>query len=333
METQDLRALSTAAFHALGSDQLGVLSTHQFAALSTAQIVALGTDQIAGLSTDHIAALTTAQTVALETADIAAMSLQQVAAITPEDLGVMTGAQISALLSVTPIVLDLAGTGIHTSAASQGVSFDLAATGSASRTGWIAEGSALLALDRNHDGVINDGSELFGIGTRMADGTRAANGYAALAQLDGNHDGVISAADAAFKDLRVWVDANHDGKTDAGELKSLADVGVVSLDLHALTGSQVDHGNLLGLVSSVTMSAGSQHQMADVWFAKEKLSTPTVQLNELLAAPAGEVLAHDAAHPATAVASAPAAHLPNPALSAEQHRLLAEDAQRNGPLI
>jgi hypothetical protein len=181
--------------------------------------------------------------------------------------------------------------------------------------------------------VINDGSELFGIGTRLADGTRAAHGYAALAQLDSNHDGAISAADAVFKDLRVWVDANHDGKTDAGELKSLVDVGVVSLDLHAIAGTAVDHGNLLGLVSSMTMSDGAQHQMADVWFAKEKVAAPTVQLSELLAAPAAEVLAHDAAQSATAGAAAPAAHPPNPALSAEQHRLLAEDAQRNGPLI
>jgi hypothetical protein len=251
------------------------------------------------------------------------MSLQQVAAFTPEDIGVMSGAQISALLSVTPIVLDLAGTGIHTTAASQGVSFDIAATGgSLTRSGCIAEGSALLAIDRNHDGVINDGGELFGIGSRLADGTRAANGYAALAQLDGNHDGVISAADSQFKDLRVWVDANHDGKTDAGELKSLADAGIVSLDLHAVTGTQVDHGNLLGLVSSFTLADGSQHQLADVWFAKEKVATPPIQLDDLLAAPTAALPGHEEPQ-----------EVPHAVISVEQHRLLTEEAQRHGPLI
>lgn len=81
-------------------------------------------------------------------------------------------------------------------------------------------------MDRNHDGQINNGTELFGTATQLANGQRAGNGYAALAEMDTNHDGKISAADAGWKDLQVWVDANHDGKVEAGELKTLHQLGI-----------------------------------------------------------------------------------------------------------
>jgi hypothetical protein len=79
-------------------------------------------------------------------------------------------------------------------------------------------------------------------------------------------------------------------------------------------------------VSSFTLADGSQHQMADVWFAKEK-ATPAVQLGDLLAAAPSELLAHDSA------TAAPAPQVATAAIGAEQHRLLAEEAQRIGPLI
>jgi len=143
------------------------------------------------------------------------------------------------------------------------------------------------------------------VATKNADGTRAGNGYAAMALEDTNHDGKLTAADAHFKDLRVWVDANHDGKTDAGELKTLADLGIVSLDLHAQTSTATDNGNLIGLVSSYTTSDGAQHAMADVWFAKE--ATPaTPKLSELLAGPAADVL------PATLTAASTPTHVALP---------------------
>jgi len=96
----------------------------------------------------------------------------------------MTNAQVDALVSASPIVLDLNGDGVHTSAASQGVNFDLAGTGHSSKMGWTDGTDGLLAIDLNHDGRINDGTELFGVGTRLADGTRAGNGYAAPERVD-----------------------------------------------------------------------------------------------------------------------------------------------------
>ena len=147
--------------------------------------------------------------------------------------------------------------------------------------------------DRNHDGVINDGTELYGVGTKTANGSRAGDGYVAMALEDSNHDGKLNAQDRDWKEMQVWVDANRDGKTDAGELKAMDELGIVELDLAAQKGSDVDNGNLLGLVSSYTKSDGSQHLMADVWVAKDTAPAgeATVSLGELLAAPSSDLLA------------------------------------------
>jgi hypothetical protein len=94
---------------------------------------------------------------------------------------------------------------------------------------------------------------------------------------DSNHDGKLSQADAAWNQLRVWVDADSDGSTDAGELLTLDQLGIVDLDLNAQRGTEMDNGNLLGLVSSYTTQDGQTHDMADVWFAKAQQSEPTVE--------------------------------------------------------
>ncbi len=146
---------------------------------------------------------------------------------------------------------------MRTLAASHGVRFDLNGTGQAQRVGWASAGDGLLVLDRNHDGQINNGTELFGVATPTADGSRAGNGYAALALIDSDHNGVLNATDARFKELQLWVDANSNGRTDAGELHALAEYGVVSLDLKSEAGSVVDQGNLLGLVSNYTSADGA----------------------------------------------------------------------------
>jgi hypothetical protein len=201
----------------------------------------------------------------------------------------MSSAQINALVSLTPVVLDLDGNGIQTLAASQGVSFDLGATGQSSQVGWVGGNDGLLVMDRNGDGVINDGRELFGLATELANGQRAGNGYVAMAAEDSNLDGKLSAADTSFDKLRLWVDADHDGVTDAGELKGLLEAGVLEINLDFATGTQVDNGNLLGLVSSYTGTDGSTRDVADVWFTKAPATDPP-QLADLLAAPASDVL-------------------------------------------
>jgi hypothetical protein len=121
----------------------------------------------------------------------------------------------------------------------------------------------------------------------------------------------LQAADEQFNQLRVWVDGNHDGKTDAGELKSLADLGIIEMNLNASQTSEVNNGNYVGLLSSYTTADGVVHQLGDVWFAKDKDGMPAtdVQLGDLLAQPEAALLGGSAA--GTPVPSAPGAGTPD----------------------
>jgi len=181
---------------------------------------------------------------------------------------------------VTPIVLDLNGDGIQTTTLQQGVSFDVNNNGTVERTAWVARGDGLLVRDLNKDGLINDGGELFGEGTVLADGTRAADGYVALRALDSNLDGVIDAKDTAFGSLKLWVD-NGNGITDQGELKSLAAAGITSISLDAQSSTSVNNGNLIGLMGSYTTADGSTHTMGDVWFSVDASGQRTFDLAKL----------------------------------------------------
>jgi hypothetical protein len=96
--------------------------------------------------------------------------------------------------------------------------------GAAVATDWPTATTPWIALDRDGDGAITSGAELFGSGTVLADGTHATNGFIALAELDANHDGRIDAADPAFAQLVLWADANGDRRSSPDELRPLASV-------------------------------------------------------------------------------------------------------------
>jgi len=198
----------------------------------------------------------------------------------------MDSSQIAAYTSsshsgLTPIALDLDGNGVHTLSANVGAVFDVNADGRAESVGWLSASDAWLALDRNGNGLIDDGSELFGSGTTMPDGSKALDGFAALRVLDINHDGVIDAKDAAFASLSVWVDANSNTRTDAGELRTLSQAGIESLSLVAKPTAIIDQGNLIGLMGSYTTTDGSSHEMADVWLSASPLGARVVDLSAL----------------------------------------------------
>ena len=171
--------------------------------------------------------------------------------------------------AVTPLILDLNGDGVRTVASNPGVSFDMAASGRRTTYGWVSAQDGLLVRDLNGDGMINDGSELFGEGTTMADGSKAKDGFAALSAMDANQDGVVDGNDAQFTELRIWQDSNSDGVTQPGELSTLEDRGISALTLAAQTSDRVDNGNRLGLVSGYTTADGETHEMADVWFSEQ----------------------------------------------------------------
>ncbi|MDC7709694.1 hypothetical protein, partial [Vogesella indigofera] len=243
--------------------QAAVLSATQVAALTTAQLVTMETADFAKLGTAAIAGLTATQAASMTDSQLSHLSMSQVDVINKT---LMTAAQLDALALSTPLVLDLDGSGINTLSYTQNVQFDLHATGERIVTGWVGSGDGLLTLDGNHDGQINDGSELFGSAFRLADGSVASNGFEALASLDANHDNRINAQDAAFTDLKVWMDQNHDGQSQASEIFSFSKLGIVELDVTAHNSSYMNNGNWIGLEASFTTTDGSRHTIADVWF-------------------------------------------------------------------
>ncbi|HEY9105960.1 MAG TPA: cadherin-like domain-containing protein, partial [Roseateles sp.] len=127
-----------------------------------------------------------------------------------------------------PVALDLNGDGDITtvSSAASTVSFDWDDSGYLKRTGWIGASDGMLVLDRNLNGIADSGKELFSNGM-VSD---AAKGVRSMAWVDSNADGVIDANDPVFGALKVWQDANQDGQQTTDELKTLADLGVTSLD-------------------------------------------------------------------------------------------------------
>ena len=130
-----------------------------------------------------------------------------------------------------PLVIDLDGDGFELLSLSNGVYFNENAEGLREKTQWVTPDDALLAIDLNGDGIINDGSELFGTSTILADGSKARNGFEALAQYDENGDGIIDEKDTAYSQLLVWRDANSDGVSQAEELVSLQEAGIQSISL------------------------------------------------------------------------------------------------------
>ncbi|MEJ8836100.1 calcium-binding protein [Ramlibacter sp. AN1133] len=163
-----------------------------------------------------------------------------------------------------PLVLDLDGDGIEATAIdpNRPVLFDQNADGIKTATGWIQPDDGLLVLDRDGNGTIDSGRELFGDNTVLENGPNAgqlaSNGFEALADLDANGDHQIDANDAAYSRLRLWQDFNQDGVSQANELSTLADKGVVGISLTAsATNTNLGNGNTQPWTSSYAKADGT----------------------------------------------------------------------------
>ena len=131
------------------------------------------------------------------------------------------GAFTTAHKQASPLALDLDGDGVETTTVESGVYFDHDDNGFAEKSGWVGKDDGLLVRDINNNGLIDDGTELFGNNSVLSSGEKAANGFEALADLDSNSDGVFNSSDTAWNQVKVWKDANQNGEVDSGELLTL----------------------------------------------------------------------------------------------------------------
>lgn len=168
----------------------------------------------------------------------------------------------------SPILINVANGSYDLSGADDPVWFDIDADGTPERLTWTARDSAVafLALDRNANGIIDDGSELFGDATWLRRGERAANGFEALRELDSNSDDLVDDADDAWYGLLLWTDANHDGTSQPDEIVSIDGSAVNALETsYHWTGRRDAYGNLYRFQSIAHLTRGTR-AVYDVYF-------------------------------------------------------------------
>src|SRR6266542_959538 len=184
----------------------------------------------------------------------------------------------------SPIVINFDNGGYRLTGADSPVLFDIAATGHPVWIGWTAAGAdeAFLCLDRNHNGQIDSGAELFCSATPLKDGTRASDGFTALAEFDDNHDGVIDEKDGMWKQILLWRDLNHNGISQPNELTLATDSSLtaIHLDDH-WTGRRDVSGNYFRYQAAVaiqaTTSRTAPRPVYDIFFVHVTLRAQSSQ--------------------------------------------------------
>ena len=173
-----------------------------------------------------------------------------------------------------PLVLDLDGDGIETTGLNKGVYFDHDGNGFRELSGWVSADDGLLVLDRNGDGIINSGGELFGDQTVLKNGRKAANGFQALAELDDNKDGKFDINDAAYSQLRVWRDSDGDGYSLPDELIPLSDLGILSIHVDSsISNATGPEGNTQTRIATYEKTDGTTATIANVNFQQDTMDT------------------------------------------------------------
>ena len=159
--------------------------------------------------------------------------------------------------SSDPLVLDLDGDGIETTGIKDGIEFDINADGIIDKTAFATGGDGVLALDRDGDGKITSGSELFG------DQNGAKDGFAELAKFDSNKDRVINNKDSVFNNLKIAI-VTDDGEID---LNSLDEMGIEEIYLdNKKTADSYSNGNYIKEISNFKRTDGTLGNMGELYF-------------------------------------------------------------------
>lgn len=168
----------------------------------------------------------------------------------------------------SPIVIDVLGNNFNLTNASTGIQFDINGDGTMEQISWSSTNSddAWLVLDRNNNGLIDNGTELFGNATPQPVPPigKQKNGFLALAVFDknmngGNNDENITNQDNVFNRLRLWQDINHNGISESGELKTLQQLGLAKIELDYKESRRTDeHGNRFKYRAKIKDAQGAQ---------------------------------------------------------------------------
>ncbi len=175
-------------------------------------------------------------------------------------------AQSAQPIVIDPILVDLNGDGIKTTTLENGVYFDHGKDGFAESSAWVDENDGILVIDKNNNGFIDDGSEIFGDNYVKSNGNKASNGFDALRDLDSNNDGIISVEDENFGLIKIL-------KGD-GSLISLEEAGIVSINLNSTAKNTVDeNGNTLVSQGTFVKSDGSVGNLGDFNLVVDKMNS------------------------------------------------------------
>ena len=186
-----------------------------------------------------------------------------------------------------PLILDLDGDGTETISVDAGAYFDHDANGFAEQTAWAGADDGLLVMDRNGDGTIDNGKEVFGNETILSNGSKASNGFEALKELDDNKDNKIDINDSAFSKLRIWKDTNSDGISTQDELHTMDELGIKSLNTtYTVTNITDPSGNIQTQAATYEKLDGSIGLMGNFLVQRD---TGDTRPTETLPVPEGDI--------------------------------------------